>query len=98
MRPLCATSKTSLAVELMENLGDSLLAAVELTEGEVIVIVGADRTFFMLILTAAVVGVMAWTSLCVLMSSVLPVFRPRCDLIWNRLKQAREAVIPSLTR
>lgn len=52
----------------------------------------------MLILTAAVVGVMAWTSLCVLMSSVLPVFRPRCDLIWNRLKQAREAVIPSLTR
>lgn len=29
----------------MENLGDSLLAAVELNEGEVIVIVGADRTF-----------------------------------------------------
>lgn len=46
MRPLCATSKTSLAVELMENLGDSLLAAVELNEGEVIVIVGADRTLF----------------------------------------------------
>ena len=75
----------------MENLGDSLLAAVELNEGEVIVIVGADRTLFH-------VGVMAWTSLCVLMSSVLPVFRPRCALIWNRLKQAREAVIPSPTR
>ena len=30
----------------MENLGDSLLAAVELNEGEVIVIVGADRTLF----------------------------------------------------
>lgn len=45
MRPLSATSKTSLAVELMENL-DSLLAAVELNEGEVIVIVGADRTLF----------------------------------------------------